>query len=143
MPGFAYHLTMDLAAPPEAVWRVISDYRRDPEWREGVRMTCEPAGELREGTTTREALRMLGAWHHTVARIREVEAPRSFRFVSDDGRVDGARAVEPRAGGSHLTVALRVGVPALLAPLAPLLGWLFRRRVGRDLARLRRLVEGA
>jgi uncharacterized protein YndB with AHSA1/START domain len=143
MPGFGYCLTLDIAAPPETVWRVIADYRRDPEWREGVRMTCEPAGEVCDGTTTCEALRMLGSWHHTVAHIREVEAHRSFRFVSDDGRVDGTRAVEPRAGGSRLTVSLRVGVPAPLAPLAPLLGWLFRRRVGRDLARLRRLVEGA
>lgn len=141
MPGFVHELSIEVAAPPEAVWRAIADYRRDPEWREGVRMEAEPAGLVRDGTVTRERLRMMGSWHATTARIRDVEPGRAFRFVSDDGRVDGTRRIEPRAGGSRVTVTIRVGVPRLMAPLAPLLGWLFRRRVTRDLARLRRLVE--
>jgi len=141
MPSFSHQLSVDLDAPPAAVWSVIADYRRDPEWREGVRMTVEPAGAVVDGSTTREQLRMLGSWQQTTARIRDVEPGRGFRFVSEDGRVEGTRTIEPTTRGSRVTVALRVALPRVLAPFAGVIGWMFRRRVRRDLARLRRLVS--
>lgn len=140
--SFGHELSIDLDAPPHAVWSVIANYDRDPEWREGVRMTVEPAGLARDGSITREQLRMLGGWHHTTARICDVEDGRTLRFVSDDGRVEGTRTLEPTPRGCRLLVRLRIAVPALLRPLAPVMGWLFRRRVRRDLARLRALVAG-
>ncbi len=67
---------------------------------------------------------------------------RSFRFRGEDGTFEGSRAVSPVAGGARLRVTLRAEVSGLLAVFAPLLGWLFRRRVRRDLERLRtRLTE--
>lgn len=143
MPSFGHQLSIDLDASPAAVWSVIADYSRDPEWREGVRMRVEPVGLVRDGTITHEQLRMFGSWQPTVARIRDVEPGRTFRFVSEDGKVDGTRTIEPTPQGSRLTVRLRVSVPGALALFAPLLGWLFRRRVRRDLLRVRRLVEVA
>lgn len=143
MASFGHELSIDLAASPAAVWAVIADYERDPDWREGVRMAVEPRGEVRDGTTTREQLRLLGSWHHTTARIRDVEPGRRFRFVSEDGRIDGTRTVETAGAGSRLTVRLRVEVAGVMALLAPLLGWLFRRRVRRDLTRLAALATGA
>ena len=139
--SFGHELSIDLAAPPEAVWRVIADYERDAEWRERVRMTVEPRGEVRLGTTTREDLKMLGEWHHTVAKIREVEPGRYFRFATDDGRVDGSRRIEPHGTGSRVTLQIRVAVPGAMGLFAPLLGWMFRTRVQRDLKRLERLVS--
>lgn len=103
-------------------------------------MAVDPIGELRDGATTHERLRLLGSWYRTTAHIRDVEVGRASRFVSDDGRVEGTRRLEPTASGSRLTVQLRVTVAGMMAPLAPLLGWLFRRRVRRDLVRLAALV---
>jgi hypothetical protein len=140
MFSFSHQLSIDLEASPATVWSVIADYRRDPEWREGVRITVEPAGLVRDGSTTHEQLRMLGTWQTTIAHIRDVEPGRTFCFVSEDGKVEGTRTIEPAPWGSRLIVRLRVAVPLLLAPLAPLLGWFFRRRVLRDLARLARVV---
>jgi uncharacterized protein YndB with AHSA1/START domain len=139
--SFGHELTIDLAAPPAAVWNVIADYTRDPEWRADVRMTVEPRGLVREGTITEEALRMMGAWHHTTARICDVEPGHAFRFISDDGRVEGTRRVTPIPAGTRLTVQIRVEVARAMAVLAPLLGWLFRRRVRRDLGRLAALKD--
>ena len=140
MTHFGHQLSIDLDAPPSTVWRVIAAYDRDPEWRTGVRMTVEPAGLVRDGTVTYESLRMLGSTHRTTARICDVVPERSFRFISGDGKVEGTRVIAPCARGSRLTVTIRIAVPRMLAPLAPVLGWVFRRRVRRDLERLRMLL---
>ncbi|MBZ0233950.1 MAG: SRPBCC family protein [Deltaproteobacteria bacterium] len=139
-PSFQHQLSIELPVPPADVWAVIADYRRDPEWRAAVEMTVEPAGLVTEGAVTDERLRALGSWTRTTARIRDVVPGRSFRFVSDDGAVEGRRAVEGTDGGSRLTVWLRVTLPRAMAPLARFMGWMFRHRVRRDLARLRRVV---
>ena len=43
-------MTLDLAAPPERVWALISDFEGTPKWRSditGVRMTPQPDGKIR------------------------------------------------------------------------------------------------
>lgn len=136
---FGHELSIELAAPPEAVWAIVADYGRDPEWRKGVRMHHQPAGPVREGTRTFEDLLFFGRNHHTEARIHDVVPGRFFRFTSDDGNVTGSRKVEPHAGGSRLTVAVQVRVPSRL--FAPLAGWLYRREVQGNLRRLQALLQ--
>lgn len=138
--AFGYELAIDVPVPPEAVWAVIADYERDPSWREGVAMRSEPRGLVREGTRTFEDLRFLGETHRRVARIEGVEPGRAFRFVGEDGSFEGSRRVERTPDGARLRVTLRVAVHGVLALFAPLLGWVFRRRVQRDLARLRAVL---
>jgi uncharacterized membrane protein len=137
---FSHRLTVELDAPLERVWCVIADYACDPSWREGVEMRHSPSGMVRDGTTTFESLRMLGSVHHTEAVVHDVVAGRSFCFASRDGRVAGTRELEARGAQTLLTVTLRVQPPAAMALFAPLLGLMFRRRVQRDLQRLRALV---
>ena len=137
---FSHRLTIELRAPLVEVWSVIADYARDADWREGVSMEHTPAGLVRDGTRTREGLRMLGSVHLTDAVVSDVVPYRSFRFVSRDGRVQGARELEARGDLTLLTVSIRVEPPPPMSLFAPLLGLLFRRRVRRDLARLSALV---
>lgn len=136
---FGHELSIELAAAPEAVWAIVADYGRDPEWRKGVSMRHEPAGLVREGTRTFEDLLFFGKNHHTEARIHDVVSGRFFRFTSLDGNVTGSRRVEPHAGGSRLTVAVQVKVPSRL--FAPLAGWLYRREVQGNLRRLQALLQ--
>jgi uncharacterized protein YndB with AHSA1/START domain len=142
-PSFGHELAIDLAASPATVWNLIADYSRDPEWRAGVRMTVQPPGLVRDGSVTDEALRMFGSWHRTTARICDVDPGRSFRFISEDGRIAGTRTITPTPTGCRLTVRVRVEVARSMAMFAPVLGWLYRRRVRRDLARVQRLVEAS
>lgn len=138
--SFRYDSSIDIPAPPEAVWRVLADYDRDGEWREGVTMRCEPAGLVEEGTRTFETLRAFGGEHRRVASIDRVEPGRSFRFRGEDGSFEGTRTVERTNDGSRVRVTLEVTLQGLLRLFAPLVGWLFERRVRRDLRRLRALV---
>jgi hypothetical protein len=48
-------------APADTAWRVVADYTRDVEWREGVlRMVPTPTGPLQVGTTTEEDMKVAG-----------------------------------------------------------------------------------
>jgi hypothetical protein len=142
-PAITYELQTSIAAAPDAVWRVLGDFGRDAEWREGVAMRSEPPGLARDGTRTFERLRMLGQTHEKIARIDRVRPGRSLRFRVEDGSVEGTRAVLAEGPGSRVVVTLRADVPRWLGLFAPLLSWLFRRRVERDLGRLRAVVTAA
>lgn len=140
-PSFRYGAEIDLPAPADLVWRIVADYARDAEWREGVVVRPEPAGLARDGTRTFEALRLLGDTHRVTARVCDVADGRSLRFVSEDHRVAGHRRVAPTDAGARFELDVAVSVDGGMAPLAPLLGRHFHRRVRRDLARLRRVVR--
>lgn len=140
MPAITYDLRRFIPASPAAAWGVLADYSRDAEWREDVAMRCEPAGLVREGTRTFETLRLLGKTHENTARIDRVEPGVFFRFRGETGNFEGTRALRAKDGGCEVHVTLRVELPARMALGAIILGFLFRRRVKRDLARLAALV---
>ncbi len=143
MKTFGHDISIDVDARPEEVWDVLGDYGRDAEWREGVTMRCEPAGLAREGTRTFEELVAFGETHRKVARLTDVVPGRSLRFVGEDGTFAGTREVVATGGGSRVRVTLEVHVAGLLALAAPLLGWVFARRVRGDLARLAAVVTSS
>ncbi|MEJ8278340.1 hypothetical protein [Pseudonocardia spirodelae] len=50
-----------LDAPAADAWAVVAGYRRDVQWRHGVRsMVAAPDGTVRPGTRTRQVLRAAG-----------------------------------------------------------------------------------
>jgi uncharacterized membrane protein len=132
-------------APAAAVWAVLADYRRDPEWRTGVRsMEPDTEGEPRPGTTVQEVLRIAGSTKHIGSVVDAVEPGRRVAWHTTDGSdVNGFRMVEP-IGDDRCRVTLGItvrphGAEKLMAPL-------FRRILGRntagDLVRLDDLVLG-
>jgi hypothetical protein len=135
---FTHELTMDLPVPADVVWNVVADYARDPDWRRGVRMRHEPVGLVRDGTRTFEDLKFLGSTHRTLARIDQVIPGHAFRFRSEDGTVQGYRRVETTAAGCRIVLGISVTVP--VGPMAPIVGWLYRREVRGNLRRLAGLV---
>ena len=143
MTTFRFAHAVDVDVAPEVAWSVIADYARDAEWRDGVAMEHEPAGLVREGTRTRERLRAFGAEHVVVATIHDVEPGRSFAFRSLEAEmpVRGTRRVEPRPGGARIEVALEVELRGAYALFAAPFGYLFRRRLARDLERLSALLS--
>jgi len=136
--SFSHEVSIDLPVAPAVVWNIVGDYGRDPDWRRGVRMRHEPAGLVQEGTRTFEDLKFLGSVHRTVARIADVVPGRAFRFRSDDGAVEGFRRVESTPGGCRVVLGISVTMP--FGPMAPIVGWLYRREVRGNLRRLAALV---
>ena len=102
-----YTDSVDISAPPSAVWRVLSDLSRLPEWYYPSRRV-RVIGPLPIAPGTRFLL-----WIRTAAGI-EVEAPGEIlavepgRMLRWRGRSAGIAAtatwlLEPRGAGTHLT----------------------------------------
>ncbi len=115
--GLSRHLTrrveVEVAAPVEAVWQVVADPTRTPEWSHECRRiefldgATEPglgvkfAGTNRNGRTT---------WSRT-CRIFTFDEPREFGYMTS-GRQGDATAwhfrLEPTAVGTKLTQAYQI-----------------------------------
>jgi uncharacterized protein YndB with AHSA1/START domain len=135
---------VEVDRPAEAVWAVLADYARDPEWRAGVlEMTPTPAGPAAVGTRTRERMRFAGRELRNDGEVVAVDPGRRFAWRTTAGAdADGARVVVPLgAGRCRVELLLRVrphGAERLTAPLAAVL---LRRGLRADVRRLRALVE--
>jgi uncharacterized protein YndB with AHSA1/START domain len=126
--------TRDIAAPAGAVWAVLADHTRDPEWRTGVlRMEPDTEGLARPGTVTHEVMRIAGTTNHVDAVVEDVDPGRRLTWRTTAGAdADGIRLVEP-TGGERCRVTLAItirphGAERLLAPVV-------RRMMGRNLER--------
>jgi uncharacterized protein YndB with AHSA1/START domain len=69
--------TATIAAPPDVVWSVVSDARRNVEWVEVALRVPQADTPARVGATYTELSRIAGPWKATTHwRITEFEAPR-------------------------------------------------------------------
>jgi hypothetical protein len=71
-------VSVDVDAPPEKVWEVVSDPRNLPQWDRRIsRVDGVPEDGLREGSEYETELRVLGAKARTTSKV--IETPRLTR----------------------------------------------------------------
>jgi uncharacterized protein YndB with AHSA1/START domain len=133
----------DIPAPATAVWAVLADYRRDPEWRTGV-LSMEPdtPGLARPGTTTHEVMRLGGQTNHVDAVVEEVDPGSRLTWRTTAGAdANGFRLVES-TGGDLCRVTLGITIRAHGAErlLVPVVRRMMGRNLERDLVALAALV---
>lgn len=131
-----------VAAPPDEVWRALTDWSRAPRWMPGVQQLRASGATLVPGTT----LTFTARGKERTAVVEEVAAPKHLVLVSRSGPVTATYSylLAAEAHGRtrlRLVAEVRVG-----GPLA-LLGAVIRRSIaledGVQPDRLRALVEGA
>jgi uncharacterized protein YndB with AHSA1/START domain len=106
-----FHISVDIAAPPERVWAVMADVERWPEWTRSVtRIQRLDHGPLAVGSRARIRQPRLPP---AVWEVSELVEGRSFTWVtrSPGVRVMAKHAVEPVAGGARATLSLRFSGP--------------------------------
>ena len=104
--------TVDLAAPPDRVWRALTDHKEFGEWFQVRLNTPFRVGSVTCGTVTTPGYEGL-PWEVTV---RQMEAQRLFAFTwhpyDVDPSIDRSTEpttlvefrLEPTAGGTRLTI---------------------------------------
>jgi uncharacterized protein YndB with AHSA1/START domain len=131
--------TVHIAAPPERVWRVMSEVERWHEWTPSViAVKRNDSGPLRVGSSAHMDLRGAPKATWTVTQLDE---GRAFWWESDaTPRVAGGHVIEPDGDGANVTLTIepRGVVGALFSPLIVRMS---RANVEAEAAGLKRRCE--
>ena len=136
----------DIAAERVAVYALIAEPRRRPEWLSELRAVDAPPGPARAGDTFTG---MPHAFLHEVIGRSEVEVAeppdRLVEMIVIGVRIRSSWSLEETASGTRVIGTMDVEVPS--GPLAPIervvLRWWLGRMQKRSLGRLRDLVARA
>ena len=136
---------VEINAPVERVWEVVSDIPRQPEWmREMKQVRVLSPGPVGAGTEAEATVRIFGIAVSDPVVVSAWDPPRAFG-VSHDGlfRGGGHLTLTPGSGGATTIIRWReILVPPVLPFLGSLIQWpIFRWIFQDDLYRLRNLIE--
>lgn len=124
-----------IARPPQAVWDVIGDYAKTPEWLPKVKAATQSPGPFGKGTkvsVTRGPMTI----NFTV---EESEAPKRVAMSIVQGKVTGATtfSLSPQGDGTLADHTLELNFKGLMKLFSPFMG----RGLRKDLAALKARVE--
>lgn len=136
-----YNVSIDIQAPPDRVWAIMSDIRRWHEWTPSVTSIRRlDEGPLRVGSRAmiRQPRIPPALWC-----VTEIEEGRRFSWVTGSpiARATGRHDVEPLAGGSRATLSLEYS-GILGALIARLLDGINRRYLTMEANGLKARSEG-
>ena len=142
-----YSVTESIAAPADAIWAVLADPTRAPEWMKTVgKVEQTSEGPVCAGTTFRAAANQRGRHGRTVT-IAEWEDGRRIALASKSGDVEAVYdyTCEPAEDGkTRVTLkATCEGSGFLWAVVQPVLIFMIKSTDGGQIKRLKRLVEAA
>ena len=135
-----FEQTIDIAAPTDIVWSVMSDLARWPEWTGTVKsLQWVERDLLAEGAKARVAIdgAPTGVW-----TISEVDEGQSFTWENHARGVHSVagHVIQPQAGGSHVTLWIeQTGFIASL--LKPYISRVSKRNLPIEAAGLKRTSE--
>ncbi|MFZ0832906.1 MAG: SRPBCC family protein [Mycobacterium sp.] len=92
---------IDIDAPVDRVWALITDFRRMPEWSPQCRM-MKPLGPLRPGTRTINLNRRNRLFWPTTSTVTEVVPQRKFAFRVNENNTIWSYELEPTAAGTRV-----------------------------------------
>ncbi|NMN98066.1 SRPBCC family protein [Antrihabitans stalactiti] len=94
--------TIDINAAPEAVWTVVSDLKRMPEWSPQCRV-MQPLGKLKEGTRTININKQGWKYWPTTSKVVRFEPNKAVAFKVVENGSTWSFELAPSASGTKLT----------------------------------------
>lgn len=136
--------TIEIAAPPERVFAVLSDPTKLAQWQTStVEVGRDADGPLRVGERFREVHAAFGRRVESTVEVADYEPPSTFALHIVDGPLplDGRWILEPHEGGTRLHFRGEAPLRGLLRVATPLVRRGVARQVSNHHRRLRQLVE--
>lgn len=139
---------VEIARPPEEVFRYVTDPARFGEWQSGVVSGhIEGDGQPRVGSRCVMIRRIGGAERTSVSEITQIAPPGAWAIRGIDGpiRADVSVAVEPVSNGqgSHVTIRLDFHGHGIGKLLLPMVARQARKEVPQSCQNLKKLLEGS
>jgi len=107
-------VTAHVAASPEAVFDLVTDLQRLPEWNRGITELVEAPGRLEEGAVSQVRIHAMGqSWvsKSTASALDKGTLHFAYRSQSDDGNpsyADWAWRIESEDDGARATVTVNL-----------------------------------
>lgn len=140
-PAMSLEGTIQIDRSADRVFQFLTDYGNDPAWRTGVKV-MRSDGPVVVGARTHEELTFLGSTYITQGTVTERTPTRlAFRGENASVRSEGFREAIPEGGGTRVTYVLHLEPRGMLRLFAGLLERIYARRIARDLARLKAILE--
>jgi uncharacterized protein YndB with AHSA1/START domain len=92
---------ININAPVEKVWQLITDFNRMPEWSPQCRL-MKPLGPVRPGTRTLNLNRRNRLFWATTSTVTEVIPERKLAFRTNANGTIWSYELEPTAGGTRV-----------------------------------------
>jgi uncharacterized membrane protein len=130
--------------PIDDVYAYLGCYENDVHWRTGVvAMKQSLPGTAMTGMKIWEVIALMGRKAILTAEIIAAEPNRRTAFRSVDGPVKarGLRLFETHSGGTHFTYKLSLKANGMMDLLLPVVGYVFRRQLTKDLLKLKQQLE--
>ena len=136
--------SLAIAAPAPAVWDIISDFSRNPEWQKGmdscVWLTDPP---LRVGSRYTQEASFLGRTIRSVFEVTELVAGSTVTIDTVEGTfpITVTRSIDETSEGCVIRAHVRGNPTGLMGLLSPLTTQIVKRSVAADYKRLKAAVE--
>jgi len=135
LPKTDIEISIWIAQPPEDIWRYVSDFANDTQWREVVnsaKWISDPPHRV--GSTGLHIIEGIGDWPWKATTLEE---PNILAWEVTCGRFEGsqgAHRIEPEGNGSLFTLETQIKRSVVISILMPILKGRIKRR---DAATLR------
>jgi uncharacterized protein YndB with AHSA1/START domain len=131
----SWSASVQIAKPPEAVWNVIGDYGKTPEWLPKIKAATQSPGPFGPGTkvsVTRGPMTI----NFTV---EEASPPNQVKMSIVQGKVTGTTTfvLKPEAGGTLVEHTLDLQLKGFMKIVAPFM----KGGIRKDLAALKKRCE--
>lgn len=112
--GFQESCTRHVAAAPDAVFSIVTDIKRLPEWNAAIVEVVEQPERLESGAIWKVKVKALGSSWVSKSQASEIDSTArrfAYRSQTDDGNpsyTDWEWRIEPDGDGSKVTVTAEV-----------------------------------
>jgi uncharacterized protein YndB with AHSA1/START domain len=138
-----FEVEIDIDRPPEAVFALLTDISRLPEWQESA-ISAEAEGSVAVGSRIRETRRLMGREFRVVHEVTAHDPPHRFDIRSIEGPIplSVSHTLEPSGGGTNLYVVGEAKPKGMLRFAAAGVAKAAEGEFRRDFERLKQLLEG-